>query len=273
LPPALANFASSLIAAAHVNDSKKEVSPNTLILIISEEYECHAAHCSNHGKTGKSEANGQDEALAVTSGKGKKPKRDNSCWNCGKKGHYKDKCPKPPKARSGDPKQKGGSANAAVESDSESEAAFHIDSGYDSDEDLMPDLHTVSDSSEEADVMSDGDDWFLEVDESDVGKIESVERSEELSGVDWSKTSPFVSIDTDSEDAQDVVALVSASNNAEDSPHAEVYDSGTTRYLSLFHEDLENFTNITRSLLSPTNSWWNPQESSGIPGIPGMNQE
>jgi hypothetical protein len=27
-----------------------------------------------------------------------------------------------------------------------------------------------------------------------------------------------------------------------------------------------------RSLLSPTNSWWNPQESSGFPGIPGMNQ-
>jgi hypothetical protein len=31
--------------------------------------------------------------------------------------------------------------------------------------------------------------------------------------------------------------------------------------------------NTRRSLLSPTNSWWNPQESWGFPGIPGMNQE
>ena len=100
-------------------------------------------------------------AHAVTGGKGKKPKRDSSCWNCGEKGHYKDKCPKPPKEMSSDSKQKGGSANAAVESDSELEVAFYVDFGYDSDEDSMPDLRTVSDSSEEADDMADGENLVL----------------------------------------------------------------------------------------------------------------
>jgi hypothetical protein len=138
----------------------------------------------------------------VTGGKGKKLKRDNSCWNCGEKGHYKDKCNKPPKVTNSDSKQKCGSANAAVELDLESEAAFHVDSGYDSDEDSMPDLQTVLDSSEEGDDISDGDDdWFSEVDEFDVSEIESVDGSEELSGADWNETSLFDSVDLDLDDA------------------------------------------------------------------------
>jgi len=81
LPPSLANFASSLIAAAHVNDPKKEVHPNTLISVISEEFECHATHCSNCSKVSKTDS--QDEVLAVTPGKDKFRKPRGVCWNCG----------------------------------------------------------------------------------------------------------------------------------------------------------------------------------------------
>ena len=47
-----------------------------------------------------------------------------TCWNCGDKGHFKDKCPKPQKQKDrkeAKDSQKGGSANAAVGVDSDSE--------------------------------------------------------------------------------------------------------------------------------------------------------
>jgi hypothetical protein len=40
------------------------------------------------------------------------------------------------------------------------------------------------------------------------------------------------------------VALVSAGNDTENSPCAEVYNSGSTCHLSLFRKNLENFTEI-----------------------------
>ena len=44
-----------------------------------------------------SKSDGKDEAMfASLSGKGKKEcKPHGVCWNCGEKGHFKDKCPKP----------------------------------------------------------------------------------------------------------------------------------------------------------------------------------
>lgn len=249
LPPALANFASSLIAAARVNDPTKEVKPDVLISIISEEYERHATHRSNRGKGSKTD--GQDEALAVMSGRDKRKPRG-ECWNCGEKGHYKNKCTKPPKASDKKSDSKKGSANAAVESDSDSEAggAFYVEADYDSDsdDDLMPDLVAISDSSDESDAGDDvdgDDDWFSEVDEGDADEISSWE-SEELSGADGSESSSFVSVDPDSEeDTDNFVAHVGASEDAADSPRAEVYDSGTTRHISPFREDLEKFSTIS----------------------------
>ncbi|KAF8515745.1 hypothetical protein JB92DRAFT_2913428, partial [Gautieria morchelliformis] len=67
--------------------------------------------------------------LVAGNGKGKKFERKpkGTCWNCGDKGHYKNKCPKPDKA-TGDKKHDSprgvGSANVAVESDDEDDAAF-----------------------------------------------------------------------------------------------------------------------------------------------------
>ena len=45
---------------------------------------------TNHSKVLKTDS--QDEALAVTAGKDKLRKPCSVCWNCGQKGHFKDKC-------------------------------------------------------------------------------------------------------------------------------------------------------------------------------------
>ena len=64
-----------------------------MISLISEEYEHQKTQKTHH--SGKNKDDG-DEAMAASSSSGKrkgKPKYPcGVCWNCGKKGHYKDKC-------------------------------------------------------------------------------------------------------------------------------------------------------------------------------------
>ncbi|KAF4621769.1 hypothetical protein D9613_012119 [Agrocybe pediades] len=99
-------------------------------------------------------------------GKGGGKKSHIECWNCGEKGHYKDKCPKPVKAKSGDKKEekrdssskKDGSANAAAESDVDSEsegvfAAMETDSESVRSQELIPGSHSMS-----ASISDDSDD-------------------------------------------------------------------------------------------------------------------
>ena len=49
---------------------------------------------------------------------------------------------------------------------------------------------------------------------------------------------------------EDIVAHIGADDDTTDSPRAEVYDSETTRHLSPFHHNLENFTEIFSNLKS-----------------------
>ncbi|PPQ85967.1 hypothetical protein CVT24_007873, partial [Panaeolus cyanescens] len=109
-------------------------------------------------------------------GKGAKGKKGVVCWNCGQKGHYKNKCTNPAKdddkKSKKDNSPKKGSANAA-ENDSDSDQALAADiesDGTDSEDDnsSMPGLATVSYASEEEELDSRGDDdedWFSEVGE------------------------------------------------------------------------------------------------------------
>ncbi|KAF5378363.1 hypothetical protein D9615_008750 [Tricholomella constricta] len=104
-------------------------------------------------------------ATSNSSGKGKSKfsKPRGACWNCGKIGHYKHKCPEPPKTDKSEKTKTSGTANAA-ESDSEDDAfAVHFEES--DEEDSVPSLQAVSDSSscagDESD--SDEDDWFSEV--------------------------------------------------------------------------------------------------------------
>ena len=189
LPAVLANFASSQLAAAQLFSPDKTILPDMLISLISEEYERQKTqHTRRSGGKGKDQA---DEAMSVgsssksrrsTSSKGSDWKSKVTCWNCREKGHFKDKCPKPPKdsarndgkgkSKSESSREKSGGAANAVDSDSdgvfavscETEDEDESDDFYvstaptsahvPSDADSMPDLQSVSASDPELDPES-----------------------------------------------------------------------------------------------------------------------
>jgi Zinc knuckle len=110
-------------------------------MLVSEEYERHVAQRSRRSGQASGKGGDKDEVLAVSSnGNGRKfdRKPKGTCWNCGDKGHYKNKCPKPARVvgDKNDSRNQSGSAHAAVESDSE-EGAFFAE--FDSD-DALPAL-------------------------------------------------------------------------------------------------------------------------------------
>jgi hypothetical protein len=210
LPYSLANFASSQLAAARMFATTKTIAPDSLISLISEEYERQKTQKTC--RSGKSKDDDKDEAMAVSTGKGKgKPRYPKGvCWNCGKPGHYKPKCPEPPTSTSKPAKDtkkevvpaKSDSANA-VESDSESEAAFLMTYDVDSDD---------SDDSDESDDSGDGD-WFDDVvmmdsEQSDwFSEEEEVERMSSASDDDSLEDSP---LSETSDDALAALELVTS---------------------------------------------------------------
>ena len=107
----------------------KTIDPDALILLIAEEYDRqHVQHAQRGNISGKAKVDEKDEALSATSGQSLKGKdnlqrQKGVCWNCGEKGHYKDKCPKLAKKKD-NTASKTETANAAIVSDSDSDAAF-----------------------------------------------------------------------------------------------------------------------------------------------------
>ena len=250
LPIALANFASSQLAAARLYAPTKTIAPDSLISLISEEYERQKTQRSRRSGGGKSKEDEKDEALSATAksskakgGKGeRKPK--GVCWNCGEEGHYQNKCPKPAKsaksAKSATETKKDttsptkdGSANAAIESDSEGEGAFVMESESGS--------GCYSSGVSEFDDL-DVEDWFSEIgDESNSGRIAS-----ELFEAN-SDCGSLVSDDTDSETPIWDEAVVSdeAHITTESTPRAEVYDSGCSKHISPYRDDFRNYSEIS----------------------------
>ena len=156
------------------------------------------------------------------------------CWNCGEKGHFKNKCPKPVVDKKNDSSKKSGVANVAIKSDSEGEGAFFMEPESDSDEDPS-----------DGGYDSDGDetDWFLEVESNKTG---SSWDTEELSGVDWSEGDSLIDVDLDSVVAavpDELATLVGVDNV--DLPCAEIYDSGCSKHLTSYRDALENFIKIS----------------------------
>ena len=133
---------------------------------------------------------------------------------------------------------------AAIESDSEDEAAFFAEL-WDSDSD-MPELQSVSDSDSDSDLELEGDsnrDWFSEISDN----LDSDEDTEELFGTDGSECGLLVSVDLNSVavDLDEVAAHVESSNKAESSPRVEVYDSGCTRHITPYRDAIDNFIEIS----------------------------
>jgi len=134
LPIHLSNFASNQLAVARLYAPTTEtIEPDALISLIAKESKHQRSQytCRGNG-SGKLKYNDKDKALSVTQrqllrGKSRLCRFPcGVCWNCGEKGHFKDKCPKPTKKDSNSPKN-GGTANAAIASDSEGEGAFFIE--------------------------------------------------------------------------------------------------------------------------------------------------
>jgi hypothetical protein len=111
LPAVMANFALSQLAAARFS-ATKTLMTNDLISMLLEEADRQKAQYTQRKGSGKGKED-DSEALAVGETLRKKKwkgKRNPECWNCGEKGHFKNKCPHPLKEK----KPAQGTANAAV---------------------------------------------------------------------------------------------------------------------------------------------------------------
>ena len=116
LPVAMSNFASSQLAAARFSGTKTITSSDLISMLIEEADRQKAQYAqrkgSGKGKEEESEALAAGESSKGKKGKGKK--KEVECWNCGEKGHYRNKCPKPQKEK-GKPTQDTANAVASDE--------------------------------------------------------------------------------------------------------------------------------------------------------------
>ena len=118
LPIHLSNFASNQLAVARLYAPTKTIKPDALISLISEESDRQQSQHAHRGNgSEKSKGDEKDEALYVIQGQSSKWKggphkfMHGICWNCGEKGHFKNKCLK--SVKKDDSSKNGGAANAA----------------------------------------------------------------------------------------------------------------------------------------------------------------
>ena len=96
LSAAMVNFALSQLAAAHFSLTKT-ITSNDLISMLIEEADRQKVQFAQYKGSGKgkdddSEVLAEGESL---SGKKQREEKNIKCWNCGKKGHFNNKCPDP----------------------------------------------------------------------------------------------------------------------------------------------------------------------------------
>ena len=227
LPTALANFASSQLASARLYAPTKTIAPDSLISLISEEFERQRTQRMRRSGGSKSKEDDKDEALSATAKSSKSKRGDRKprgvCWNCGEKGHYKDKCPKPAKDAPDSKKEKAptqsGSANAVVESDSESEGAFAMDF--------------------ETDEEDEEGGWFTEAEDDEIElRFSDIKTEGDL--IHGDPTSCEVECPDDA-----LIANEPLMDTKEFFTKVEVYDSGCTKHISPYQEDFRNYTEIS----------------------------
>jgi len=248
LPIHLSNFTLNQLSVARLYAPTKTIDPDALISLIAEESEHQHSQRAHRGNgSGKVKNDDKDEALSVTQGQSSRgkggPRRfpRGVCWNCGEKGHFKDKCLKPAKKDSNSPKNSG-TANAAIASDSEGEGAFFMEPESDEDSDF--------DDEPVGEHKGDSEDWFLEAGE-DVA--DSSWDTEELSRIDWSECGSLVDVylDSDTVEPDEITAQVSAGNA--NAPRAEIYDFGCSKHLTPYQDVLKNFVDIPPKSFCATN--------------------
>jgi len=237
LTPALANFASGQLSSFRLMNPTAEVDPDTLISVISEEYDRQKSQSSK--RSGRHSREEPDEALTVGSshsgGKSKRKPRG-ECWNCGSKDHYANKCPEPKKEK----KSSSGSANVACDSDSDGGGVFIAHSISSDSDDEIPGLIDVPDSDDECIPGADEScDWFSVVDEDEYPFGRS----------SYSSSWDFDEIFEETASA----AAVSNSQSAESMLRTELFDSGCTTHMTPYRDELENFKEIPPKLFRAAN--------------------
>ena len=248
LPTSLANFASAQLAAARYLSTTNMIDPDSLIAMISEEYDrLVSRHQAKEKEKGK-KAEG-DEALAVGSGgggrdkgkgKGKRPPKG-ACWNCKETGHYRDKCPHPKRtpesslSSSAKKDEAGGTSGSAnvVDYDSDSVGAFAV--GCETDSEVEDYFDSDSASGGEGGWNWE-EDWFTEEESDDEGRT--------LGSV------AVVDEDEDSDDSPNVCTVGASIDHV---PHIDLFDSGSTRHISPYCDSFMSFTEITPHFLRAAN--------------------
>jgi hypothetical protein len=172
-----------------------------------------------------SKGDDKDKAMSMSSnGKGKcfEHKQRGVCWNCGEKGHFKDKCPKPAKSneKKNDSSKMGGSVNAAIDSDSEGDGAFFAElCNLDSD---IPELKSVSNSGSDLELEGESNgDWLSEIGDD----LDSDEDTKVLFGAERSERGSHMDPNLVVINLDEAAAHVEPSSKAKSSPCVEVYDS------------------------------------------------
>jgi hypothetical protein len=112
-------------------------------------------------------------------------------------------------------------------------------------DDSMPELRTASESSVDdsergEDVEGGEGNWFSDIGDDDCESPWGDSCSKEVSWDGMSEHGSYSLSDkhSEAEDFPDVAAHVSDSNDANHSPCTEVYDSGCTKHISPYHDDL-----------------------------------
>jgi gag-polypeptide of LTR copia-type/GAG-pre-integrase domain len=244
--------ATSAAAGSTATSTSKDINPDTLIALISEEYDRQVARRRRNSQKAPRAARKPNEAMAFNPmrGKGRKPtgkgRRSatdkDKCWNCKKKGNFSRDCPDSP-----DKSKASGSAHVAAESDSDADGVFLFDAisiaGSRDGPNDVPEMQSVSGDSASNDAQgeaSDRADWFTDSDK----------------GTDW-----FSDVADDHEGARDCaqdydgtgfdsamgsepVMSVDSQKSTSNTPKVKLYDSGATRHISPYRDDFVAFTPI-----------------------------
>jgi hypothetical protein len=236
LPTYLSNFASSQLAVTKLYSPSKTIEPDTLISLISEEFEHQKTQRTHHAGGAKSKDDTDEALFAGNVKKGGnlkgKPKREPVCWHCDKPSHIKLKCPEPlkkPNDSKAKPKAKE-LANAATDSDPLSDweegGAFGIEE-FSNVESLPGQItSSINDDDDCSDNGDDSADLF-----SNCGDDYAPEK--------------YFGPEVDWENVLAVQEMAAHVSRAKSSPtKIELINSGCTHHISPYREDFTSFEEI-----------------------------
>jgi len=135
LPLLLSNFAAAQLVAAHMFLASKSIDPDVLISLLMEEADCQKSQKAHwHGSKKGVDSEGDEALSAESKGRKEKGRRENECWGCGEKEHFRQNRPK---SKSSDEKGEGDKGDAKVEAAATAESELEGKGAWCMEEDLV----------------------------------------------------------------------------------------------------------------------------------------